>query len=97
MFSTTIRATIKTDVDATIERLRADCEQSELPSPTIELIVTQARLTLSDLIAHGREVAALGSRMSVSRDIAGDGYHVTIGLNTKQSLLGRLTDAIRGR
>lgn len=98
MFRATVRASERTDVDQAVARLEGDLSSSQLSASTQALIANETRSTLRDLIVHGREIAALGSQMSVSRAIAGDGYSVTIAFGAgKRSLFSRLVDAVRGR
>jgi hypothetical protein len=70
----TVHATDQTDVDAEVTRLRADCKRSGLPGDTVDLIASQVQETLSDLVARGRELAAMGSQMSVTRGIADQAF-----------------------
>jgi hypothetical protein len=100
LFRSTIRANERTDVDAAIQRFQSEMRRSKppLPDAVSALIVAEARGTLDEIVARGREVAALGSQMVVSRDISGEGYHVAIMFNAgKRSLLSRLVDAVRGK
>jgi hypothetical protein len=99
VFRSTVRATDQTDIDAEAARFRSSCERAGLPSIVLETIVSQVRETLADLVPRGRDMAALGSQMTVTRTIAGDGYEVTISFNARKrrSIFVWIADALRGR
>jgi hypothetical protein len=93
-----VRASEHTDIDAEVQKLRFACERSGLPNAVADLIVSQVRQTLTDLVVRGQELAALGSHMVVTRKITGEGYNVTIAFNAgTRSLIRRIIDAVRGR
>lgn len=96
---TTIRASENTDVEAEVRAFGAACRNSGLPSSTCDLIAHQLSETLSDLVRHGRDIAAFGSHMDVTRTIAGEGYEVAIsfGAGKKFTILRRIVSAFRGR
>lgn len=100
MFRARIEASPETDIQLEMTRLRTLCDSSRIAPPDVDRIVTDARSTLIDLISRGRELAAIGSTMSVTRTIAGDGYEVQLlfdaGLR-KKGFFTRLLDYVRGR
>ena len=97
MFRTTIRADESTDVEATISDLRNQCERANVAPAVSEMIVTQVRDVLAPLVERGRQVAAMGSQMSVTRDVTGDGVSVklTLRANVRPSFFERLINAFR--
>ena len=99
MLRTTIHASEHTDVAAEVSAFGVSCRNSGLPATTCDLIANQLRDTLPELVKHGRDVAALGSHMTVTRTISGKDYEVTIsfGAGRKFTLLRRIVSAIRGR
>ncbi len=52
-----------------------------------------------ELIPRGRQLSAIGSTMSVSRTIAGDGYEIMLlfSAGLRKGFLERLLDFVRGR
>jgi hypothetical protein len=81
-------------------RLRTLCDSSRIAAPDVDRILTDAGSTLTDLVSRGRELSAIGSTMSVSRTIAGDGYEVLLlfdaGIRNK-GYFASLLDSVRGR
>ena len=98
MFRTTIRADENTDVEAAISDLRNQCERANFASVISELVITQAHDVLASLVERGRELAAMGSQMSVTRDVTGDGVSVKLifRANDRRSFWRRLVDSILG-
>jgi len=100
MFSTTLHASERTDVEAMVADLRANCERAGLAPAPIDLITTQFREVLAQLVQSGKQLASIGSKMNVSREVSGDGYSVKLvfGVGSKRSpFLVRVLDALRGR
>ena len=98
MFRYKIRCTEKTDVDAEIETLRANCSRANLPSSTVEVVAADVGEALHQLVERGRQLAASGSHMHVDREINGDGYSIKLifSVNEKRSLLQRVVGALKG-
>lgn len=92
MYRETIRLTDRSDADDVLARFAASVGRADLSTPAKELLNADVRRTVLDLIEHGRQVAAVGSKMSASRRIEGDGYQVSIAINAdgRQSILSRL-------
>lgn len=84
MFRATVRATADSDVDAAVADLRAQCDQGKIPTITTETITHEVRTVLDALIAHGKELASIGSKMQVHREIKGEGFFVQIVFNEKE-------------
>jgi hypothetical protein len=98
MLRLTIDADERTDTDAEVERLRRSCSSARLDAAMTELLVAQTRAVLSQLVEHGKEVAAVGSQMRVSRELNGEGYSIKInfGPAASKSFFSRVASAIRG-
>jgi hypothetical protein len=100
VFTATIHATEDTHVDDAITGLRTDCERAGLAPAMTELVTTQTKNVLEPLVEKGKELASLGSRMQVTRDISGDAYRVRLVFEAggiRRSLFSRILDAIRSR
>lgn len=99
MFRATIRADETTDVEAVISDLRNQCERASVSPMAADLIVTQARNVLAELVERGRQLAAQGSQMTVTREVEADDVAVKLVFraNVRRSLFERLVDAFRGR
>jgi hypothetical protein len=96
----TIRATEETDIELEVGKLRAEIHRSGLSSAVADLILHQVRVTLTELVQRGREIAAVGSQMTVDRQIAGEGYSVRIAFSagkSKSSFIQRLLRLVWNR
>lgn len=98
MFRTTIRVDERADVSAVAQDLRARCERAGIQPPIVDDIERQMRDILSLLVQRGRELATSGSKMSVTRDVAGEGYAIRLefGAGKPPSLLSKLIALLRG-
>jgi hypothetical protein len=99
MFSTIVHATERTDVEAEVTALRANCERAGLAPTLIDLLTTQFREVLALLVESGKELASTGSNMNASREVSGDGYSIKLvfGAGSRRSFLLRMIDAFRGQ
>ena len=99
MFRTTIRADESTDVEAVISDLRNQCERAKVAPVVSEMIIPQVYDVLAPLVERGRQLAEMGSQLSVTRDLTGDGVSVKLifRVNVRRSFFERLIDAIRGQ
>ena len=99
MFRATIHATEESDVEMEVSAFRAKVDQAGLAPMVAELIVKQVGDVLTQLVANGRKLAAMGSQMQVTREIADQDYLVRVefGTGRRRSWLHRIVDAIRGR
>ncbi len=99
MFRATIRADENTNVEAAIADLRIQCERAGLTLPVSEMVAAQTQMVLAPLVERGRQLAAMGSRMHVTREVSGAGFSVKVDFraNVRRGFLERLTDSIRGR
>ena len=99
MFRKTIRADESTDVDSAISDLRNQCEQASVDPVVSEMIITQVHDVLAPLVERGRRFAEMGSQLSVTRDVTGEGVSVKLvfRVNVRRSFFERLIDAIRGQ
>ena len=95
---TTIRATEKTDVEATVADLRVRCERADVPSHDTSMIVEQTAETLRSFMKRVEELGSAGSQMHVAREIAGEGYSVKIIFDTgsRRTALQKLTNVLWG-
>ena len=96
---TTIRATEKIDVDATIADLRLRCERANISLRDTVTIVEQTAETLRSFMRRVEELGSTESQMHVVREITGEGYLIKIILSTSNRRTGlqKLLDALRGR
>ena len=99
MFHTTIRADETTDVEAVISDLSNQCSRASVSPIVSDLIVTQTHDVLAELVERGRQLAAQGSQMTVTRKVEADDVAVKIVFraNVRRSLFQRLVDVFRGR
>ena len=99
MLRARIEATPDTDVELEIERLHALCRSSRIPAPEVDRILTDVRVTLTELIPRGRQLSAIGSTMSISRTIAADSCEVLLlfSVGLRKGFFERLLDFVRGR
>ena len=99
MFRTTIRADETTDVEAVISDLRNQCSRASVSPIASDLIFTQARNVLTELVERGRQLAAQGSQITVTREVEADGIAVKLVFraNVRRSFFERLVNAFRGR
>jgi hypothetical protein len=80
--------------------LRANCERAGLAPTLIDLLTTQFREVLAQLVQSGKELASIGSKMNVSREVSGNGYSIKLVFGTgsrRSPFLGRIVDVLRGR
>ncbi|MDB5602144.1 MAG: hypothetical protein JWN71_4188 [Xanthobacteraceae bacterium] len=98
MFRTTLHVNEETDVDATVSRLRAECERSGLSADHTALVIYDVQQTLQQLVQRGAEVARLGSQMTVSRELRGADYNIMIafGAGVPDGFFERLKRKILG-
>lgn len=99
MLRARIEASTETDVELEMARLRTLCYSAHISAQDIDRILTDAGSTLTDLVSRGRELSDIGSTMSVSRTIAGDGYEVLLLFDAgiRKGFFARLLDSVRGR
>ena len=100
MFSTIVHATERTDVEAEVTALRANCERAGLAPTLVDLLTTQFREVLEQLVESGKQLASTGSKMNAGREVSGDGYSIKLVFGTarqRSSFLGRIFTALRGR
>jgi hypothetical protein len=98
VFRTTIRADETTDVEAEVLRLRQGYEAAGLNQQLGEVLETQTRAILNQLVSSGRQLAAQGSQMNVKRELIGDDYAIEIdfGAGVRQSFWQRLLAKFSG-
>ena len=96
---TTIHATEKTDVRATVADLRDRCERARVPPQDTAMIVEQAAAALRSFMKRVEELGSTGIRMHVVREIAGEGYSINIILDAggRRTALQKFMDVFRGR
>jgi hypothetical protein len=95
-----IKANELTDVGASVADLRVKCERSGISPVLTELLATQARKTLDQLVEHAKQLSATGSQMSATRELNGEGYSVKFEFRTARagrSFFERVIDTLRGR
>jgi hypothetical protein len=99
MLREVINADIGTDVDDVVSRLQAKCAGAGMAPISTDLLVQQTREVLSTLIEQGKRISALGSQMSVTRDLTGDGYAIrlTFGAGQRPGFFKRLVSYLGGR
>lgn len=99
MLRETLHVTTATDVDAVVSRLRAKCADAGLAPVLAEPVLIQTRELLSALIEQGRRIAAVGSQMRVTRELAGDGYSIKVIFSEgdRRSFLEKFFDRLRGK
>lgn len=92
MLRYTIKATPASDVSTLVDNLASRAADAKLDPQTIELLTRNTRTVLSALVEQGRALAANGSAMNVTRDLAGPGYKIAVvfGNQRKRGLFARL-------
>ena len=92
MLRYTIKATLESDVGALVDDLASRANAAKLDSQTVDLLRRNTRTVLSALVEQGQALAANGSAMNVTRDIAGPGFKIAVvfGNQRKRGLLARL-------
>lgn len=98
MFRTTIHADETTDVDQVVIQLRAKGQRRGVPTGQLDILCESAKKILNELVTRGREMAAIGSKISASQTLKDETYEVTVAFaaGQKQSFLARLIKRIRG-
>lgn len=98
MLRETLHVTTATDVDTVVSSLRTKCADAGLPPALSEPVLIQTREILSALIEQGRRIAAVGSQMSVTRELKGDDYAIKVIFrqSDRRSSLEKLLDRLRG-
>jgi hypothetical protein len=99
MLRRTISATERTEVDATLVALRQVCAQANISEQQSAIIINHVREVLQQLIDRGKQLAAMGSQMRVTRDVTGSGYAIRLAFsaNTRTSFFERLLASLRSR
>lgn len=92
MFRYTIDAGPATDVDSALATLFRKSKESGVAATDIAQLVENTGTVLRSLCEQGRQLAAVGSQMSVTREVEGKGFRVRITFRSsrKRSLLARL-------
>jgi hypothetical protein len=95
----TLHVTTATDVEAVVSRLRTKCADAGLAPALADLLLNQTREILSALVEQGRRIAAVGSRMEVTRDLIGEGYSIKLIFREgiRPGFLEKLVDRLRGK
>jgi hypothetical protein len=95
----TLHVTTATDVDSVVSSLRTKCADAGLAPALAEPVLIQTREALSALIEHGRRIAAVGSQMSATRELTGDGYSIKVIFREgdRRGLLEKFFDRLRGK
>ena len=98
MLRETVRANIRTDVEAVVSQLRTKCNDAGIAPGVADLLLTQTRQVLSSLVEQGKRIAAVGSQMEATRELTGDGYSIRLIFRegVRRSFLQRLVDMVRG-
>lgn len=98
MLRETVHANTGTDVEAVVSQLRAKCADAGLAPAVTDLLLTQTQQVLSSLVEQGKRIAAVGSQMEATRELAGDGYsiHLIFREGVRRSFFQRLIDMVRG-
>jgi hypothetical protein len=96
---TTIRADENTDVEEAVNDLRAQCETAGIGGPIAALVAGQIREVLSSFVTRGKQLASQGSQLTVTREVAGDGYSIRVvfGAGVRRTFWERLIDTLRGK
>jgi hypothetical protein len=93
----TVHVDTGTDVEAVVSRLRAKCVDAGLAPLLSDVLLNQTREVLSALVEQGRRISAVGSKMEVTRDLAGDGYSIRLIFRegVRLSFLQKLFDRLK--
>lgn len=78
MVRTTLAADENSDVDAVLVELRSQFKGTSVSQPSLDLLTAQVKEILTQLVSHGRTLAAQGSQLKVTRDIEVEGYSVKL-------------------
>lgn len=99
MFKATLHADERTDAAAEAATIRARAEKAGLKAPQIDLMHAEVSAVLAELVETARQAAALGSQISATRTLKGEGYAINLSLrgNDKRSFFSKLFDSLRGR
>ena len=94
----TLYVNTATDVEDVVSGLRTKCADAGLTPALADILLNQTREILSALAVQGRRIAAVGSKMEVTRDLVGDGYAIKLIFREgiRHSLFERLMDRLRG-
>jgi hypothetical protein len=92
-----IHATPDTDVDAETASLRRVAETDGLEPGLIDGMAAEADRVVRDFVNRGRELKALGTRLTAERVVRGEGYEVRVTFNTRPrpDLLRRILAVFR--
>ncbi|TWI60488.1 hypothetical protein IQ16_07608 [Bradyrhizobium huanghuaihaiense] len=98
MLRETIHATIDTDVEREIAKLRERCVAAGLDALSANLLIAQASDILSALVNQGRRIADVGSQMEAERELSGEGYLVRLVFTqgARKGLVQRLLEKFKG-
>lgn len=97
MLRETIHVNTGTDVGAVVSRLRDKCTDAGVAPMLSELLLNQTREVLTSLVEQGKRIAAVGSQMEVTRELAGDGYSIRLIFSEgiRRTFLQKLFDKFR--
>ena len=92
MFRKTVRATEKTDVEATVAQLRDAATRAGTPDRAIDSMARHVQSVLGPLVRQGSNMATAGRRMRSRQKIDAPDYSVTIEfrLGERPSLFQRI-------
>ena len=92
MFRYTIDADPNTNVDVVLTTLVRNSRDAGATEADTTLLAQSTSEVLRALCEQGKQLSALGSQMSVTRDVAGKGFHIRINFRSsrKRGLLARL-------
>lgn len=99
MFKATLHADERTDPVAEAATIRARAEKAGLKAPQLDFLHAEVSAVLAELVETARQTAALGSQITATRTLKGEGYAINLSLrgNDKRSLLSKVFDSVRGR
>lgn len=99
MFRRNISATEHTDVDAEVAALKSACVDARLTPQLCDLVASEVGAVLRQLVDRGKQLAAMGSQMNVTKEVTGTGYSIKLSFsaNERPSFLQRVLATIRGR
>jgi len=97
LFRATLHLDQTTDVDDLLRNFRLRCSRAEFPERARDVLVDQVAATVQQLADRGREVAAVGGALSLTRTIEDIGYKVEIraGFGHRPSLFDKLKSVLR--
>ncbi len=99
MFKTSLRIDENSDLDALLQNFSQELSNRDFDAALIITIIAQSRSTAFQFIEQGKNLLNVGSSLTTSRSISGDGYEVQIQarFGTKPSLLSAISDWITRR